>query len=388
MGIMPNHLFMKSCEHYNKFPLHQPSNSDFSWFPFYDSSKLEAAAGEINISWRLRGMTLMNMLVAMCIAPANHKKWEMIDRAETALAGFALVDLFGLVAQSTCRRLSWPKGSTWMAHQTSNNLQQVCLGVLSVCLSKSQTGNPWIGTNRLNEISVEEHFGRVRSSSANAQVTARAYWRAVAKECLLRADRPRAPPQPLEELPPLTDEQFRGACERALSSALDLVSRTSGVPVDALEKMYRDACQGEVLDPQDLESLEPDPLEADESDQVGVEAERKGAQATAAKESENLLRNIQFDAASQKCDDEDVNDEQELRGDQQTSSYNDLGDLPDLDAFQKMASASAQDPADGDVEQVSMSKLPTTLSDALKHVDNGRPFWDSIWRLVLFLRHG
>ena len=71
--------------------------------------------------------------------------------------------------------------------------------------------------------------------------------------------------------------------------------------------------------------------------------------------------------------------------DEPPEEVDDLGGIADLAEIRAAATAD-DDPST--VPQVPLTKLPTTLSEALEAVENGRPFWDTIWRLTLFLRHG
>jgi hypothetical protein len=344
------------------------------------ASLLKASSGEVKISWRLRGNLILNLVIALCIAPANHRALDLKERTHWALAGFLLVDLFSILAQVTCRKLNWGKGTTWLAPQTAHNLQQVCLGIVSVALTKSRFGDPWSGTNRLNEISIEEHFGRIRMSSANAQVTARSYWKAVARESLLRRDKVQVQ-NPLVEIPPLTDEEFEKVCDKAYASALAFVCKCSDASVEKLEHMYKNACNGKELEISSLRALEPNPVEADEEDMMHISG-HDPAQGFAPDEPEKILKTVQQDAASLEYGGEA---EENNAADEPPEEVDDLGGIADLAEIRAAATAD-DDPST--VPQVPLTKLPTTLSEALEAVENGRPFWDTIWRLTLFLRHG
>ena len=247
-----------------------------------------------------------------------------------------------------------------------------------MALSKSRFGDPWSGTNRLNEISVEEHFGRIRMSSANAQVTARSYWKAVARESLLRRDKVQVP-KPLVELPPLTDEEFAKVCDQAYSSALAFACKCSDVPVEKLEHMYKNACNGKELEISSLVVLEPNPVEADEEDMM------HGDTRAADELPEDILKTVQQDAASLEFAGEEEETNTAKAADEQAEEFDDLRGIADFEDIRAAATA-ADDP--DTVPQVPLNKLPTTLSEALEAVKNGRPFWDSIWKLAVFLRHG
>lgn len=103
----------------------------------------------------------------------------------------------------------------FLAAETGRNLQAVSLGVLAVCLSKDRIGDPWKhGHCRLTELPIEEYFGSLRVQSTSAQLTARSFWRACARQMLRqqRSDDPKPPTtDPADELEPLTATQFMEA---------------------------------------------------------------------------------------------------------------------------------------------------------------------------------
>ena len=109
----------------------------------------------------------------------------MKERCEIALSGFVAVDVYRLVADSECARRKLPKGSMFMASQTSSSLQLSALSAAIVTLTKEATWDPWrVGHGRASELSIEQHFGFLRQQSSNSQLSARGYWQASARQTL------------------------------------------------------------------------------------------------------------------------------------------------------------------------------------------------------------
>ena len=107
------------------------------------------------------------------------------ERCETALAGFVAIDVYRLLADRKCAERKLPKGSLFMASQTASTVQLCGLSVAIMCLTKDPAWDPWrAGHGRASEASVEQHFGFLRKQSANAQLSARAYWQASARQSL------------------------------------------------------------------------------------------------------------------------------------------------------------------------------------------------------------
>ena len=148
-----------------------------------------------------------------------HKTYDIKSRCEAAMSGFILLDLFKLVSELACRRRGLPRGALWIAPQTSENLQQVALSVIIQCASKPDVGDfHSAGHCRMTELPVEEWFSRLRCQSSNAQLDARAYWKAACRE-MLRASRLQDQEVPAcRSLPPLNARQFDDCSARAMKA--------------------------------------------------------------------------------------------------------------------------------------------------------------------------
>ena len=165
------------------------------------------------IPWSLLGTTVFNTVTALCLAPIAHRELKMAERAEIALSGFLAMDLFKLVSDKKCREMQLPAGSCWFAGQTMQNLQSVALSAVALTLSKPEWMNVFEhGTLRLSEVSIEQHFGHLRSQAKNALLTARSYFVANARQSMRTSDRmnkmkPPKPPKAELVEDPLSDEQ-------------------------------------------------------------------------------------------------------------------------------------------------------------------------------------
>ena len=148
------------------------------------------------------------MQVALNIAPLLTKSLSLEQRVETAVSGFVCIDLFTALASVKCTKMGLPKGSCFMAGQTSFNLQSICLAAIVIAVTKSPEMNPWkYGSCRAAELSIEQFFGCLRSQSSTAQLSCRAYWQAGSRNALrMLPELERQKPAALGE-PPLTDEQ-------------------------------------------------------------------------------------------------------------------------------------------------------------------------------------
>ena len=122
--------------------------------------------------------------VALATAPLQHRAMDMKTRCECALTGFILVDLFRLYAADLCARRGWPTGSAFLASQTACNLQGCALSAVTIAMTKPVDVEPWRGSSRLTELSIEQLFGALRQQSPNAQLSTRQYFAASAKHAL------------------------------------------------------------------------------------------------------------------------------------------------------------------------------------------------------------
>ena len=163
----------------------------------------------MEVPWSLKGATLHNITVALCISPALHHFLTLVERCEAAVCGFVLLDLWKLCADKKAVEMGVPKGTTWMASQTQYNLQGTALSTIALCVAKSDDFMPWrYGFARLSELPIEQQFGHLRSQVASAQLSTRGFWHADARQSLKINDvlnKCKAPPPAQERA--LTDSE-------------------------------------------------------------------------------------------------------------------------------------------------------------------------------------
>lgn len=190
-------------------------------------------------SWSLYSY-LWSLQSPLLEAPSSHRTMRMSDRVQNSLCGFALLDVFRMLADREASRRGMPRGALFLAPETVRNLQQVCLGVLSVCLSKSPEGDPWCnGHHRLTELPVEQHFGRLRVQSSSAQLTAKSFWVACARKMLQSQIRRGAPSKvPEKEMKPISPDEWYFESEKATRVAIRFAAWCSGFTQDSLYEMY------------------------------------------------------------------------------------------------------------------------------------------------------
>ena len=272
---------------------------------------------EMLVSWSLRGALLHNVTVACCVGSCMTRNLTLANRCETALAGFLLLDLYALVAKHTCTSMRLPTGSCFMAPQTVLNLQSVALAVAAICATKDASFEPWTrGSCRLSEMAIEQHFSMLRAQSPNAQLSARAYFKAGARVALKAAKQINKEKIRATGSPALTDAQklvlqrvfnvfhcfsmfsrhvftscwqnvwghsfcspfaaktsltrFVQCSDNALAAALELVSITSNMDKKHLEALYRTACN------EQMPIIPPNaPVEEDEMDCLPEQPDQK-----------------------------------------------------------------------------------------------------------------
>lgn len=178
-------------------------------------------------------------------APCSRKTMALSDRVLNALTGFALIDLFRLLSDKECARRGLPKGALFLAPETARNLQHSALAVVSVGLTKSSEGCYWSnGHQRLSELPVECHFGRLRTQSSSAQLSARSFWSASARDMLRSSSRKQVGDPPVQKkIDPLTEEEFLVVSNKALRSALRLAAWCQNCSVSSLSETYDQWCK-------------------------------------------------------------------------------------------------------------------------------------------------
>ena len=168
----------------------------------------------------------------MCTAPLLHKHLKLGHRAELALAGFLCLDLFRMLSEERCDAMQLPRGSCFMASQTTQTLQSCALACVVIAVSKPESWNPWErGVARLSELGIEQAFGNMRAQSRNSQLSSRGFFQADARLALKASkviNRERdlvdsAVPEKSWEKP-LTEEKFLGlvCCLNPFGSFRDL----------------------------------------------------------------------------------------------------------------------------------------------------------------------
>lgn len=138
----------------------------------------------MQIPWHLVGATLHNLVTALALAPSCHSSMNLKDRCTNSLSGFLLLDLFEMVADQKCKQMGLPTSSCFLAKQTIYNMQCVALTTSIMCLCLPQNWNPWQKQARITEIAIEQHFGHLRGMSATAQLSARSYMYASARQSM------------------------------------------------------------------------------------------------------------------------------------------------------------------------------------------------------------
>ena len=295
------------------------------------------------------------------------------DRVENLLCGFLLLDLWKMLADKECQRRRLPKGALFLHPETMRNLQQSALGVVGICLTKNPEGNFWSHSrSRLTELPVEQWFGRLRVQSVTAQLSARSYWQAGARE-MLRAQMRRTKEEPTTEvLDPLPAGDFRRISEKAYKSALRLVAWSSETTTASLQECYEAWCERGGYRDGDL-ALDP----ADDEWCPGDDENAMEGESSNANETKSFLDQISAEAGMHQDLPEDF-PEPEIEKVQ-------LGQVPDQQNLADLLHGQG-----GDALQKDMGALPGTLHEALWSLPpstNDVELLDSVWRLTMFLRY-
>ena len=144
---------------------------------------------DMSVCWSLKGALVHNLVMALCLGPSMCKGWPLFERCENAAAGFVAVDVFRMLAKKRASEARLPTGSCFLASQTAFNVQGAALTVLAMSISKPAGCTPWVfGQSRISEISIEQHFGMLRSQSANSHLSMRSFLQASARRSLLLND--------------------------------------------------------------------------------------------------------------------------------------------------------------------------------------------------------
>ena len=293
------------------------------------------------------------------------------------MTGFVLLDLWKLVADRIALQRSLAKGSLFMANQTRAALQSVAMSVILIALTKDDLGNPFChGHCRVTELGVEEWFGRIRAQSQSAQHTARSFWKAAAKEMLVRGAKEITDTPPCDTLKPLTPGEFEAASSRAYRSALRLVAMCSNFTEDSLQGAYENLCQGGQLHPDD-DSSGLHPFEDDDQGEANLGGSNADEQ-----ETKEVVNMIHSEAAMDEADHPDI---EQLS---QQARKSDLDAVPDADDLLKLTEQ-CEAPEETPLGEA-QEEDPETLMEAVR----GFPLkpcmvglFDELWRLTMYLRH-
>lgn len=110
--------------------------------------------------------------------------WSMLKYVEV----ISFVTFRPMSFLRTCQKQGLPHGSCYLARQTVQTLQSIALQTVVICNTKPSGLAPWShGHARLSEISIEEHFGVLRSQSSNSQLSTRGYMQASALQSMKTA---------------------------------------------------------------------------------------------------------------------------------------------------------------------------------------------------------
>lgn len=147
----------------------------------------------------------------------------MEERAESALTGYLLLDLWHLLASRKEQKQGTKKGTFCMAKQTKEALQNVAASIAVMTTSKPEGWNPWHRAQTLSEVHIERFFGRLRRFSESGDMTVRTYWShsaSVARSQLFRMKNSQQS-QVVDNTPALSEEKLLvNACHLSVFNSL------------------------------------------------------------------------------------------------------------------------------------------------------------------------
>ena len=118
---------------------------------------MASATDDINmlkVSWSCRGSLLFSLSVALATAPMTHKSMTMKERAENAVSGLVLWDLFPLLSARKEAEMSLPVGSLSAHGVPVSTLQHVAMATLLLLLTRKE----WAGHGRIVEVQFSSIF--------------------------------------------------------------------------------------------------------------------------------------------------------------------------------------------------------------------------------------
>ena len=107
--------------------------------PWYYVCNMDGDPSMLSVNWSNKGALLWSLSTALCVAPSLHKGLTVKERAECALSGFLAWDLWQLTAARKESQEGARVGEYSMAAVKVENLQNVCLSVLTILLTKPAT---------------------------------------------------------------------------------------------------------------------------------------------------------------------------------------------------------------------------------------------------------
>ena len=98
---------------------------------------------QLKVSWPCRGALLFSLCVALASAPLAHKSMTMRDRAESAVSGLVLWDVFPLLS---ARKQSWPVRSLSAHGVPVCALQHIAMATLMFLIARKEWGTKTWGS--------------------------------------------------------------------------------------------------------------------------------------------------------------------------------------------------------------------------------------------------
>lgn len=304
----------------------------------------------------------------------------MRDRCQASMEGYLLLDLFRIVADVSATRRGFPRGAQFLAPQTLQNLQLICMSTIIISISKDDIGDPFLeGHCRMSELAIEQWFGRLRVQSQSAEHTVRSYWHAACRDMIKASRRNGTGGQPKERrLQPLSDQEFMDCSMKAMDSALQLAAHCSGVTVSSLEKMYKEWCASGRLDVHSDWFGGTDEIEENPESDEEIEDEH---------ECQQVLQEISSRLQQETHAAEDSDREDDV-------CKADLRNAPDQEDLKAMISSVPDSPLkpfagpqqlDFDPESTPYNLHQAIWDDPNSLKDDN--IWDRLWRLTMSLRY-
>jgi hypothetical protein len=179
--------------------------------PYHYVVEIPASPSEAKIPWCLRGAFLLNLTMAMGQAAATHPALTPVQRTESAMTCFVLIDLLQMLANERAAAAGARKGSFFLHATTCRNQQELCGFVMLACLNipKGYQYRP----HKCTELHLEQWFAHIRSQYISSQVSVRDFLYGSSKKVQAYFQAAKhvkgEPPLPLRESDrPITHEDF------------------------------------------------------------------------------------------------------------------------------------------------------------------------------------